>query len=187
LFNGKKVKPFSHNLVVLNDEICKLEYLNYKLPNWTPEFLTYLTELGGFNRYLTTSSYNAPDAMHKLDELIWNVRRYCKYIVDSGLGIEGAKEMPGMKEAVINSINNPYYQDKPIDFRLINGELEKIIKRPHKDPARKALIWANLFYGKKNRKVVKFSSMSSSEIPPQDRDWFDNEANIEVISEYIKL
>jgi len=195
LYNGKsaryftpegasKKREFGHNLTALNKNVSKLEYLKYELPDWSSEFLAYLTELGGFNRYLSKSSYNASDAMHKLDELVWNIRRYCKYIADRGLGC--THEVPGMKKAIINSLNNPYYKKKPVAFILPNGELEKIIKRPHKDPARKALIWANLFYGKKNRKVVRFRSMSSSEVPPQERDWYDREGNKEIISEYIR-
>ncbi len=196
LYNGKSArfyipqgfsnrKEFGHNLTMLNHEVCKIDYLKYDLPEWAQPYMGYLAELGGFNRYLTKSSYNASDAMHKLDELVWNVRRYCQYIADRGIGCN--HEVPGMKEAVINSINNPIHHKKPVAFKLFNGELEKIIERPHKDPARKALVWANLFYGKRNRKIVTFHSMSSSEIPPQHRDWFENETNREAISEYIRL
>ncbi len=196
LYNGKsaryylqegslKKKEFGHNLSALNHEVSKIDYLKFKLPEWSQQYMEYLSELGGFNRYLTKSSYNTPDAMHKVDELIWNIRRYCQYIADRGIGCR--HEVPGMKEAVISSINNPGYKTKPVAFKLFNGELEKILERPHKDPARKALVWANLFYGKRNRKSVTFRSMSSSEIPPQHRDWFESETNRETISEYIRL
>ncbi|QYZ66996.1 MAG: hypothetical protein HPY30_14000 [Gammaproteobacteria bacterium (ex Lamellibrachia satsuma)] len=189
LYNGKsarfyipegssKKKEFGHNLIMLNHEVCNIDYLKYELPDWAQPYMGYLAELGGFNRYLTKSSYNTPDAMHKLDELVWNVRRYCQCI---------AGRVPGMKEAVINSINNPIHHKKPMAFKLSNGDLEKILERPHKDPARKALVWANLFYGKRNRKIVTFHSMSSGEIPPQHRHWFENETNREAISEYIRL
>lgn len=179
-----KKKEFGHNLVKLNEEVCRIDCLNYELPEWLPCFLEYLTELGGFNRYLSKISYNHSDAMHKLDEAVWNIRRYCQYIPDRGIG--GSEEFPGLKKAAINSINSPSYQEKPKSFKLFRGELEAVINRPHKDSARKALVWANLFYGKKNRKVVTFCPMSSSEIPPQHRDWFEKDANRKAISEYIK-
>ncbi|MCB1582339.1 MAG: HEPN domain-containing protein [Xanthomonadales bacterium] len=195
LYNGKSAryyiqkdishkKEYGHNLKVLNEEVSKLDYLNYELPEWLPSFLEYLTELGGYNRYLSKSSYNLPDAIHKLDEAVWNIRRYCQYIPDRGLGC--AQKVPGMKEALINHINATYYKKKPITFKLSSGDLESILDRPHKDPARKALVWANLFYGKKNKNIVKFRPMSSSEVPPQHRSWFDDEEHKEVISEYIK-
>lgn len=196
LYNGKSArhyslagstqkKEFGHKLDMLNSEVSKIEYLQYDIPTWIPSYLEYLAELGGFNRYLSKSSYNTSDAMHKLDEAVWNIRRYCQYIPDRGIGC--SDEIPGMKEAVINNLNNSTYKNKPVSFKLFNGELEEILKRSHKDPARKALIWANFFYGKKNRKKVTFSPMSSSEIPPQHRDWFENETYKDVISKYIKL
>lgn len=196
LYNGKsaryytpedspKKKTFGHNLLMLNHEVCKIDYLRYELPEWAQSYMEYLAKLGGYNRYLTQSSYNAPDAMHRLDELVWNVRRYCQYVPDRGIGC--SHEVPGMKEAVINSLNNPAHHQKPMTFKLSNGDLEKILEKPHKDPARKALVWANLFYGKSNRKKVTFHSMSSSETPPQHRDWFDNETNREIITGYIQL
>ncbi len=123
--------------------------------------------------------------MHKLDELIWNIRRYCRYIPDRGIGCN--KEVPGMKEAIINHINDPSQKENPVGFKLFGGELEKILEFSPTDPARKALVWANFYYGKKNKKVVHFRQMSSSEIPPQHRNWFKNETNRELISEYIKL
>ena len=194
LFNGKSAKfyynessrkVFGHDLMALNEEVAKLNYLRYELPEWAPQYMKYLAELGGFNRYLTKSSYNTPDAVLKLDELVWNIRRYCQYIADRSLGCD--HYVPEMKEAVINSLNNPAYKNKPITFKLLNGELEKIIEKPRNDPARKALVWANLFYGKRNRKTVTFRSMSGSEIPPQHRQWFENESNRSTISEYIQL
>ena len=155
------------------------------MPEWTSSFLEYLTELGGFNRYLSQASYNLPDAMHKQDEMVWNIRRYCQYIPDRGVGRQNS--VPGLREALVDRINDSFYKAKPIKFKLFDGELEKILNRNQKDLARQALVWANLFYGKKNRRRVTFSSMSSSEVPPQHRDWFDGVVSRKTISEYIKL
>jgi len=195
LYNGKsaryfqlpnsKRKEFGHNLLALNDEVKSIDYLVYELPGWSPQFLRYLSELGGFNRYLSRNSYNTRDALHKLDELAWNIRRYCQYITDRGTGCKAPVD--GMKESIIRSINNPTYKEKPVSFNLFGGELEKIVKRPTNDPARKALIWTNLYYGKRNRKVVSFRAMSSFEVPPQNRRWFSDEVKREIIEKYIKL
>ncbi|MGB4335375.1 MAG: HEPN domain-containing protein [Chromatiaceae bacterium] len=194
LFNGKSArypnsvdasrKEFCHNLVALNQEVGKLEYLKYELPEWVPSYLEYLKDLGGYNRYLTESSYNLPDAMHKLDEAVWTIRRYCQYIPDRGIMCKD--EVPGMKQLYINKLTSPDYKNRPTTFKLFKGELEKILDRPHKDPARKALVWANYFYGMNNRSQVTFRSLSSSEIPPQHRAWFENEVNKELLSKYIK-
>jgi len=181
----EKKKEFSHDLIALNNEVCKLDFLKYELPDWAPSYIKYLKELGGLNRYLTNISYNAPDAILKLDELVWNIRRYCQYIPDRGLGC--THEIRGMREAVINFLNNPDYRKKPTTFKLFSGELERILKRDHRDLARKALVWANLFYGEETGKCLDFALWFSSEIPPQHSDWFNNEESKVIISEYIKL
>ncbi|MES2208515.1 MAG: HEPN domain-containing protein [Pseudomonadota bacterium] len=194
LYNGKsarffddqgKKKEFGHNLILLNNEVNKISDLNYKLPNWSEEFILYLTELGGFNRYMTEISYSTPDGLHKLDELVWNIRKYCQYIPDRVLGHKN--EIPKMKKSMINYINNKSHKDNPNKFKLIGGELEKILELPNQDPARKALVWANLYYGKNNKKIVKYRPMSCMEIPPQHRDWFTVETNKKIISDYVKL
>ena len=170
---------------MLNQEVCKIDYLKYELPIWAQAYMEYFTKLGGYNRYLTKSSYCTPDTIHKFDELVWNIRRYCQYILDRGLDCNC--EISGMKETFVNSLNSSVHHQNLIAFKLTNGDLEKILERSHKDPTRKALVWANPFYGKRNRNKVKFRPMSSSEIPPQCRTWFDNETIREEISQYIRL
>lgn len=183
--NAKKSKgQFGHNLVKLNAKVSELNYLGYNLPDWAPAFMEYLFKQGGSNRYLSDSSYNTEEALRQLDELVWNIRRYCQYIPDCGIDCDD--EVSGSKEAVIRSINNPSYVANPIGFRLSGGELEKIIKRPQSDPARIALVWANLFFGKRNKRKITCRCMSSSEIPPQKRFWFAGVMDDETLADYVK-
>jgi len=180
LFNGKSAryyltpdtsmkKEFGHNLDALHSEVGKLSYLGYNLDGEDKRFLSFLSKLGGSNRYMSTSSYNTRDAIQRLDRLVWSVRRYCQYIADRGLGCGDA--VPGMREAVIRSINSPKHLERPVDFSLFNGELEKVLKRDPRDLTRQALVWANLYYGRKQRSKVTYRSFSSSEVPPQERKW----------------
>lgn len=48
-----------------------------------------------------------------------------------------------------------------------------------------ALVWANLWYGKRKRLRVTYNSFSSSEIPPNDREW--KGVDWKQIEEYVKL
>jgi hypothetical protein len=146
------------------------------------KFLSHLSSQGGANRYLSTSAYNTSDAIHRLDRLVWHIRRYCQYIADRGLGCREA--VPGMQEAVVRSIADPSKKTTPHSFALFGGELEAVIKRDPKDPARKALVWANLWYGKKKRLRVTYDSFSSSEIPPNEREWTG--VDWKLIEEYVK-
>lgn len=192
LFNGKSAryptvpvknrKEFGHDLDLLHKEVSKLSSIGYALVREDEKFLSFLSKLGGANRYLSTSSYNTSDAIHRLDRLVWKVRRYCQYISDRGLGCSEA--VPGMRAADIRAINSPAHVERPVGFSLFDGELEKVLKRESTDLARRALIWANLHYGTKQRSAVTYRSFSSSEVPPSEGSWpnFD----FELVAEYIK-
>lgn len=186
LFNGKsaryyqplgqtKKKEYGHDLEALLAEVKKLPLFQIEVESDDKDFLSYLSQLGGYNRYLSTSSYSTPDVIHRLDRLVWNVRRYCQFIPDS---------VPGLQAAFVKSIEDPKHKQSPHTFRLVGGELEAVVKRPPKDPARKALVWANRFYGKKRRHRVTYSGFSSSEIAPRDREWLD--VDWEIIDDYVK-
>jgi HEPN domain-containing protein len=195
LFNGRSSRfpnsngrshEFQHDLLALHEEVKTIDYLKYELPNGSERFLAYLRDLGGDNRYMSRSSYSMPNAILTLDELVWNIRRYCRYIPDRGLGCKDV--VPGMKQAFIRDINSREHKDNPCGFSLFRGELEEIVKRPKSDKARQALIWANFFYGIRNKGRVTYSPMSSSEVPPQCRSWFPKEQkDIDSIEKYIKL
>jgi hypothetical protein len=58
-------------------------------------------------------------------------------------------------------------------FRLFDDELERILARKPSNFARKALVWANAFYGKRDKHSITYSSFSSFEIPPNKRGWHD--------------
>jgi HEPN domain-containing protein len=193
LFNGRsarfytapgtiKKREFGHNLDALFAEVKNIALFKIEIESEDEKFLSYLSSQGGANRYLSTSAYNTSDAIHWLDRLVWNIRRYCQYIADRGLGCREA--VPGMQEAVVRSIADPSKKTTPHSFALFGGELETVIKRDPKDPARKALVWANLWYGKKKRLRVTYDSFSSSEIPPNEREWTG--IDWKLIEEYVK-
>lgn len=198
LFNGQsaryyipagtsKRREFGHNLDALIGEIQKIALLKFEIEPDDQQFLSYLSHQGGANRYLSTSAYNTFDAIHRLDRLVWNIRRYCQYVPDRGLGCHHI--VPGLQEAAVRSINDPLLKKSPHLFALFAGEageLESVIKRDPKDPARRALLWANLFYGKKKRLCVKYDSFSSAEIPPNKNEHHFPNIDWKALEDYIK-
>ena len=185
LFNGESTINYGHDLVTLYTEVKKIDYLEIKLPKFTSDFLNHLTKYGGNNRYMTNFSYNESNSLRKLDELAWNIRRYCQFIPDQCLGSDS--RIDGLKEAVINRINHPTFLKSPNIFTISGGELEKILDKPADEPARIALVWSNLYFGKKKRFKVKHKAFASSETPPQFRDWFIKDVEFNEISKFIKF
>ncbi|MBV1777438.1 HEPN domain-containing protein [Burkholderiaceae bacterium DAT-1] len=193
LFNGRssrfythagslKKREFGHDLDALFAEVKKISLFEIGIEPEDEKFLSYLSSQGGANRYVSTSAYSSRDAIHKLDRLIWHIRRFCQYIPDRGLFC--SEVVPGMQEAFVDSISDPSWIKYPHTFAIMGGELESVINREPQDPARKALVWANIWYGKKRRHCVTYDCFSSIEIPPNERelpgiDW-------KAIEEFIK-
>ena len=193
LFNGRSARfytsvgaprkrEFGHDLDALLAEVRSIAVFKLEIESDDEKFLSYLSRQGGANRYLSTSAYNTSDAIHRLDKVVWQIRRYCQYMADRGFGCRDA--VPGMQEAVIRSIADPSREKTPHSFEVFGGELETVVKRDPKDPARRALVWANLWYGKKKRLRVTYASFSSSETTPKEREWIG--VDWKLIEEYVK-
>ena len=188
LFNGKSArypagsrKEFGHKLTALVDEVKKISIFTFSLDPQQELFLKYLSQQGP-NRYLGTTAYNTRDVLHQLDGAVWQVRRFCQYFPDRGFGSQGAVQ--GMREAYVKAALNPSHKKQPQRFSVFAGELEKVVKRPRADPARQALVWANLYYGAKRRTTVTLRTFSSSEIPPAERGWVG--VDWKTVEEFVK-
>lgn len=189
LFNGRsarypkgKQKEFGHNLAALLQEVGTIKILKFELEQTHQQFLKYLGQQGP-NRYLGTIAYNTGEVLQQLDQTVWHIRRFCQYMPDRGLGLQDP--VPDLREAAVRAALNPVHADHSQGFSVFAGELEKIVKRPATDPARRALVWANLCYGSKRRKKVSYRSFSSSEVPPNERGWLD--VDWKAIQQYVKL
>ncbi|GEM_PF-7110383 len=93
--------------------------------------------------------------------------------------------MVGVKESAIRYINDPEHIKRPTKFRLFDDELERILARKPSNLARKALVWANAFCGKRGKHSITYSPFSSFEIPPNKRGWHD--VDWKEVEQYIKL
>ncbi len=168
---SKKKLKFTHNLDALYAEVKTITPLRFDISPEGKEFLTYLHKQGN-NRYISTSAYMERDAIHQLDALVWEIRRYCQYIPDRESGSQAVT--PNMYESFIQGITNPSHKKNPQLFRLIAGNrdhLKNVLERKPRDPARKALVWMNICYGKRNRRQLTHDSHSSVEISPNEREW----------------
>ncbi|MDD5214307.1 MAG: HEPN domain-containing protein [Methylococcales bacterium] len=169
LFNGKSArfpnfpptkekteKGMGHDLEALNAAVHQISHLNYSIEECNLKFLSYLSKQGE-NRYLSIDAYNTMSAIHDLDNLVWDIRRYCQYTQN---------HFDGLREAQISEINRDFYKQNKHKFRIHHdGELEEIITKgkPSDLKKREALLWANLCYGTKKCKTVTHNTFSSIE------------------------
>lgn len=178
----EKPKEFNHNLAALIQEVETITIFKFELGQKHQRFLKYLDQQGQ-NRYLSTTAYNTGEVLQQLDETVWHIRRYCQYMPDRWLGSQ--EPVPGLREASVRAALNPAHADHPQLFSIRAGDLEKIVKRPSSDPTRRALVWANMFYGSSRRKRVSHRTFSSSEVPPNERGW--SGVDWKAVEQYVKL
>ena len=189
LFNGKsarypfgKRKEFGHDLDTLLAEVRTISIFTLDLEPSHEKFLKYLSQQAP-NRYLGTTAYNTGEVLRQLDSTVWQLRRFCQYMPDRGLG--SSARVPGLLEAHVKAALSPHHKEQPQSFSVFGGELESIVKRPSSNPARRALVWANLYYGSRRRVRVTYRTFSSSEVPPNERNWHG--VDWKFIEKYVKL
>lgn len=180
LFNGhsakcpdinKPKKEFGHHLDMLLRSVISIPNLNFSLKYQDQNFLDFLTSQGP-NRYISSAAYSSFDALERLDSLVWHIRRYCQSFKPVTFNLFQSQSVT-FQDFLDCALDQKFLM-QPYSFKLAPGEdcaLEKVLKRTHDDPARRALVWANLFFGAKKKQRVKYTVFSSIEIPPKERGW----------------
>lgn len=148
--------PKSHDLSELLAIFEKSNKFDIRMSPDTHTFLTYLDTYGRF-RYFETPFYSIGDELFKLDKAVWEIRRYARvldYTVRTYRGAEVSLLSHELKR-------NENAEHTPQEFSIIGGFLESIIsKKDH--PSRPALIWNNLYFGRRKRKSVSCVRRSMS-------------------------
>lgn len=122
------------------------------------QFIGNLEKYGAEYRYYEVSYSTRPFDIVRLDRAVWEIRRYCQPLDYEIVDSKGNK---------VNSLPLELERIHRAKARhekgtcIMEGFLEKVIKnRDH--PARKALIWNNLFFGPSRRKTINMRSSSES-------------------------
>jgi hypothetical protein len=182
----KRNKEFGHDSTRLFAAARTIADLPLDKPDWLPDFLKYLAAFGN-NRYLSKATYATGDELRRLDEAVWVLRRACQNF-DWTANVNGSPK--NLRPALVAQSNRPEHRKTPALYRpfgAIGGYLEKILKASNSDPARQALVWKNMFFGNRQRHRVTYTQFSSSENPPQTREWFLDPTITSQIDYYIRL
>ncbi|OXX63876.1 hypothetical protein B9J89_06365, partial [Vibrio sp. V15_P4S5T153] len=137
-------------------EVLKaLELLKNKVDiNLSEQTLDFIKRLGNGARfrYLEVSWHAEQAELTILDRAVWELRRYCNsglycYKNSPETQCVDSKILP-LKDIVNLTHENTYIPD---------GRIEKLLKL-RSNPARKELVWNNLYYSNSNRKIVLIKS-----------------------------
>ncbi|HBC06755.1 MAG TPA: hypothetical protein DC046_04140 [Rhodospirillaceae bacterium] len=149
LLNRVPAKNVGHDLGKAIDLISKHAPFELRLDAAQRKFIDHLDTYGRF-RYLETSYFIHGNELWLLDSTVWAVRRYCRVMnYNLPIGKGGGRNMLEVEiKANIDAERTPH------QFRIMSGELEKIIGN-RKNPARKHLLWLNAHYATRTRKQMR--------------------------------
>ena len=180
-----KKREFRHNLRRLFAAVNQINEIQFVWPKFLRGFLDYLTRFGN-NRYMSISTYTFGDELWRLDETVWTLRRYCQNF-DWEIEENGRKK--NMRARLIAQVNDPSHRSKPAlfhPFGATGGWLEQMLAGKPSSFAPQNLVWHNLFFGSRQRSSAKWDYFSSSEHPPQNREWFTPQLH-RLVADYVKL
>jgi hypothetical protein len=163
LYNRIKAKDIKHNLSEAQKKVNLLPF-EIRLSPIAEKFIRHIDTFGRF-RYLEVSYFIHGPKLVELDKSVWELRRYCR-VINYCKNIEG--KSVSMLETELKVIEAAE-ERPPQEFRIIGGELEKIIKNKS-DEARPHLIWQNGFYGTSKRKTVSVPTPIYAENSPFSLD-----------------
>lgn len=149
LLNRVPAKKLRHDIVAALDLIKTLPF-EITLSDSSIDFLRYIDRFGEW-RYLETSYFTKGLELQKLDQLVWQLRRYCQRLQKRDPQHHSrftALESDRIDE-ILESTNRA-----PQDFKLADdGFLEKIVA-DRSNRARAPLIWKNLYFGVRRRRQI---------------------------------
>jgi hypothetical protein len=149
MLNRVKAKNLRHDLGKAL-ELIETHLFQLRLTNEARDFIKHLDRFGQF-RYLEISYYVRGFELVELDRTIWQLRRYCRPLNADLIGSDGKPRR--IKHLIMDSIERAESLP-PQRFRIHNGTIERILDdRDH--PARAALVWKNVFFGRSLRNSIR--------------------------------
>ncbi len=149
LINRIPAKSLRHEVSGALELLAKHGKFAIKLSEPAQELIDRL-ESGAEFRYFEVSYYNLPFDIARLDKAVSELRRYCQ-VLDWEIDTPNGRH--NFLESELARIGHSA-EHRHTDTCIAGGWLEGIIKdREH--PARRPLLWKNLFFGLSKRKTVK--------------------------------
>ncbi len=146
----------THSLTKLLEKLERIFPLD--LSAGARRFITFIDEWD-VDRYFTFPYLSDGDELFKLDEAVWEVRRYC-IPVDKRVSPQGTPA----EELDLRYVESARDRPPQIFRTTVPGVIEHELD-PN-SPAYKALTWKNLYFGNPRRKSVRYAPKSTSHNSP---------------------
>jgi HEPN domain-containing protein len=151
LYNRVDTRALQHNLRKCFDTVLAIPGIDFDFPDEVREFVEFLDDNGN-NRYLEHPYALKEHSGLELDQAVWFIRRYCKYLRNTIAGPDGTER--SLLEAWVAYAQSPRILESPNKFQLLdNGYLERVLD-DKKSSLRRELVWKNFYYGTYTKRVI---------------------------------
>lgn len=157
VLNGQSARGLSHNIDKSLEKVCEIPDLKLDPPKVIRDFVRYLNKHGP-NRYLERSFYLRGAEIFELDRAFWHFRRYCQDFRATARYLKKTEQE--WLELHHKWFTNPQHKERPHRFKLFGGYLEAVLEGKHGPEQYSALVWKNVFYGKRDKGKINFSPVS---------------------------
>lgn len=179
LFHDKSTLHINHRIVKALNDVKRIDALGFAITKKAEEFIQALDEYGP-DRYFELPRSVAGDELFRLDSVVWQVRRFC----DDFFYPHTESVFRKMDQARLHYVQGKKIQKNRSRFRLDrSGFIESVLDGEKRPELRQALIWKNIFFGRKNRNKVVFNRSCSWEqsapyLYPEVCDWASDKVKL---------
>jgi HEPN domain-containing protein len=166
LFNDRSARRLGHDLEKALAKVDEIQDLDIHLHRDVRAFIKYLTRHGP-NRYLERGFYLRGSELFDLDKTYWQLRRYCQDIRSYARAAKRpeADLLAGMGRW----FRNRKHLERPQRYHLPSGYLEDVLAGKNGPEQYTALVWKNIFFGKRDKGTIEYAPLSWSAIPAHFR------------------
>lgn len=177
LFNDRSAKGLGHNIDGALQKVCAITELRFDPPDVIRQFVRYLN-VHAPNRYLERPFRVRGSEIFELDRAFWHFRRYCQDFRSTAEAI--GKPIDEWLELHQRWFADPEHKRVPYRFRLFGGYLEEVLDGKHGPEQYTALVWKNVYYGKRDKGRIEYQPLTWISEPAHIRhpDVFDELAEI---------
>ena len=174
ILNEQSAKGLGHNIERAFAKMCAIRDLRLDPPTVIRDFVRYLNRYGP-NRYLERPFYLRGAEIFELDRAFWHFRRYCQDFRTTARYLKKTEDE--WLELHHQWFTDPSHKARPYRFRLFGGYLEKVLDGKQGPEQYRALVWKNVYYGKRDKGRIEFAPLS----------WMANPAHIRHRSMFAEL
>jgi hypothetical protein len=177
LLNDRSARGIKHDIGKGLARVDEITDLKIHLHNDVRTFIGYLNRFGQ-NRYLERGYWMRGTELISLDKSYWSLRRYCWNIRAHARAAKRREQ--DVLDAHAKYFRSQEHLDRPVRHHLFVGYLEDTLKGKHGREQYDALVWKNVFFGKRDKGTFEFVQMSWSASPAHFRhpEVFDELAKI---------